>query len=98
MSAGDATSDTAGTAGDAGDAAADLPRYVIVRGGEPTPEQLAALTVALTPVVVADDEPGGPSAGFDRQPAWVRAAMMENLGRRPLVSADDLASAPPLFT
>jgi hypothetical protein len=31
----------------------DAPRYVITGGGTPTPEQLAAVTVALTPVAVA---------------------------------------------
>ncbi len=68
----------------------------MVGGGEPSPEVLAALTVALTPVVV-DDEPAGDLA-FDGQPAWVRAALLENVGRRTLVSADDLAGAPPLFS
>jgi hypothetical protein len=70
-----------------------LPRYVITGGGEPSPEELAALTVALTPVVT-----DGPASGADAPPAWVRAALMENVGRRPLVSADDLGAATPLFT
>jgi hypothetical protein len=72
-------------------AAPELPRYVVVGGGEPTAEELAALAVALTPVVVED---GAPAA----DPAWVRAALQEGIGRRPFVSADDLAAAPPLFS
>ena len=70
---------------------ADLPRYVITRGGQPTPEELAALTVALTPVAA-------PAGDDEAEPAWVAAALQEGIGRRPFVSADDLASAPPLFT
>jgi hypothetical protein len=68
-------------------------RYVVVGGGDPTAEQLAALTVALTPVAIDDET----EAGSDRPAPWVRAVLMENVGRRPLVSADDLAAAPPLF-
>lgn len=79
----------------------DVPRYVIVGGGEPTPEELAALTVALTPVtVVADPAEAGDvvDPAYAGLPPWLRAALQENLGRRPFVSADDLLMAPPLFS
>lgn len=69
----------------------DLPRYVLTAGGEPTPEELAALVIALTPA-------GAPAEDGEAEPAWVAAALQEGIGRRPFVSADDLASAPPLFT
>ena len=67
------------------------PRYVVTGGGEPSAEELAALMVALTPVA-------GPAEDDDAAPAWVDAALQEGIGRRPFVSADDLAAAPPLFT
>ncbi|MBW3620749.1 MAG: hypothetical protein KY461_10930 [Actinobacteria bacterium] len=67
------------------------PRYVVTRGGDPTLEELAAVVLALTPVAV--DE-----GASEATPAWVDAALQEGVGRRPFVSADDLASAPPLFT
>lgn len=50
----------------------------VTRGGEPTPAQLAALTVALHAVrrpAVADDRP-------PLQPAWTRAALLEGIGAR----------------
>ena len=62
-----------------------LPRYVVVDGGEPTPEQLAAIAVALTPVAVPTDD-GRPS----RPPAWLRAALAEAVGGRPMTTAEDL--------
>lgn len=65
----------------------DTPRYEIVRGGTPTDEQLAALTVALTPVAPGPaDAPTRPPA-----PAWARAAVLEHTGGRAAVSPADLA-------
>lgn len=68
------------------------PRYTIVAGGEPTPEELAAIAVALTPVVVEPDEDT-----TDRTPAWTRAGLREAVGERMVVSADDLATSVPVF-
>lgn len=50
-----------------------MPRYRIVAGGMPSPEELAALTIALTPVAVRPDDGRrvGPSEG------WLRAALHE---------------------
>lgn len=62
------------------------PRYVIVGGGTPSPEHLAALAVALTPVAVpAREGPRGPTG-------WALASLLEGVGRRRFVSADDLAA------
>lgn len=64
---------------------ADPPRYVMVGGGTPSPEHLAALAVALTPVAVPIEEgPGGPTG-------WALASLLEGVGERRFVSADDLA-------
>jgi len=65
----------------------------VTSGGVPGPEQLAALVLALTPVV-------GPGPGPDDEdtedavahvPAWTRAALLEGIGGRNAVSAPDLA-------
>ena len=61
-------------------------RIEVVGGGSATPEQLAALVVALTPVAVADDET------VHRPPAWARAALMENIGGMRVASPADLAA------
>lgn len=63
----------------------DAPRYVVVGGGRPTPEQLAALTVALTPTAVPDQAPP------DRPGGWARAALLEGVGARPFASPAELA-------
>lgn len=63
----------------------DTPRYVITGGGTPTPEQLAALTIAMTPVVVEADEPTGPPGGN-----WASAAIREGVGHRTFVARADL--------
>lgn len=49
------------------------PRYVVVGGGDPTPEQIAALAVALTPVATPQQEPVA-------TPAWLRAGLYEGVG------------------
>lgn len=73
----------------AADDTPDTPRYVVTGGGEPTPEQLAALAVAMTPVAVpADDD--GPASGAAS--AWAHAALMEGVGHRTFVAMPDLAA------
>lgn len=62
-------------------------RYLVVGGGVPSPEQLAALTVALTPVVVAEPEPPAPRPAT---PPWALAAIHEATGGPPLAAAPDL--------
>lgn len=62
--------------------------FAVTGGGEPSDEELAAITVALTPVVVEaadggrDDVPRG----------WNRAALIEGVGGRPSASLPDLVS------
>ena len=56
----------------------------VVGGGTPTPAELAALVVALTPT-------GGGDAQQHRGPApWLRAAMIEGVGGRPPTSPADV--------
>lgn len=57
----------------------------IVGGGEPTPGQLAALVIALTP---AGD--GGAGAPATAPAPWRRAAVIEGVGGRPPVSPTDI--------
>jgi hypothetical protein len=63
----------------------------VVGGGEPTPEELAAVLVALTPAGGDGGGDGGPTT-----PAWTRAAMLEGVGGRPAASPADLATSLPL--
>lgn len=63
----------------------------VVGGGEPTPQELAAVLVALTPT-----GGGGSTSAPDRTPAWTRAAMLEGVGGRPAASPADLPTALPL--
>jgi hypothetical protein len=69
-----------------------LPRYELVRGGTPTPEQLAALVVALTPVPVVEEGVDGQDTPATT-PAWLRAALLEGVGDRRYASPGDLAHA-----
>jgi hypothetical protein len=69
------------------DEAVTAPRYQIVAGGEPSPEELAAVAIALTPVVIDDREPGTRSD----LTGWLRAALHEGVGGAPLISADQVA-------
>ncbi len=71
----------------AADETPDTPRYVVTGGGTPTPEQLAALAVAMTPVAVPDDD--GPASGAASH--WAHAALMEGVGHRTFVAMPDLA-------
>jgi hypothetical protein len=64
-------------------------RMRITRGGEPTLEQLAALTVVLTA--------GGGSAapaGSTPPPAWAQAALLEGIGGRIVEEPAHLRSLP----
>ncbi len=63
------------------------PALRVVAGGEPTPEELAALVVALTPTG------GGDAQGSHGPAPWLRAAMIEGVGGRPPTSPADLAVA-----
>ena len=66
----------------------EAPRYVVTGGGTPTPEQVAALTVAMTPVVVEDDD-DAPTSGAASH--WAHAALLEGVGHRTFVAMPDLA-------
>jgi hypothetical protein len=58
------------------------PQVRVIAGGTPTPEELAALVVALTPTGGGQPAPRGPAP-------WRRAAMLEGIGaRRPTSPAD----------
>lgn len=70
--------------------APDAPRYVITGGGTPTPEQLAAVAVALTPVAVAV-EAVAVDAGGGLAP-WARAGLLESIGHRRFVAMPDIAA------
>ena len=62
------------------------PQVRVVAGGAPTPEELAALVVALTPT--------GGGAPARRGPVpWRRAAMLEGVGARRPTSPADLGVA-----
>ncbi|MDX1511438.1 MAG: acyl-CoA carboxylase subunit epsilon [Nitriliruptorales bacterium] len=58
------------------------PTIRIVGGGEPTAEELAALTIALDALIDQSAE----DAGGDAQSGWVLAALREGVGG-PLVTA-----------
>jgi hypothetical protein len=67
-----------------------VPDLAITRGGVPSPEQLAALTVALSatrPAGTADDRP-------PLQPAWTRAALLEGIGARIVEDPSQLTRLP----
>jgi hypothetical protein len=63
---------------------------VIDRGGDPSPEELAALTVALTALGAAA---AGPAAD-PLPPAWTRAALLEGVGARIVAAPGDLPGLP----
>lgn len=56
----------------------------ITVSGDPTPEEVAAITLALDAVAAAD------GAGPARRPAWIRAARLEQTGGTPARSPADL--------
>lgn len=62
------------------------PSIVVTGGGDPTPEQLAALVIALTPAAGGEEEPDEVPRG------WRRAALIEGVGGRPSASLPDLVS------
>lgn len=64
------------------------PDIVVTGGGEPTPEQVAALVIALAPV--AGDGGDGDAAPDEVPRGWRRAALIEGVGGRPSASLPDL--------
>lgn len=73
------------------------PRYRIVEGGEPTPAQLAAMVVALTPREPDDtgpeaDDPGGEERDPERTSPWGRAGRLEAVTGRRVVDPTTLAA------
>lgn len=66
------------------------PRYLITGGGTPSSEELAAITVALTPVARAPVEDDAPPSGALSN--WAHAAIYEGIGHRTFVAAPDLAA------
>jgi hypothetical protein len=75
------------------DDAMPTPRYTVTAGGTPTPEQLAALVVALTPVAVPEpeDEVDAAGLGAGAPSNWAHAALLEGVGHRTFVALPDLA-------
>jgi hypothetical protein len=67
------------------------PRIEIVGGGEPGPEEIAAVVLALTPVVRQPEVAArGP---MESVAAWRLAAMLEGVGdAAPVVSSADLGA------
>jgi hypothetical protein len=64
----------------------------VTGGGDPSREQLAAITIALTPVRVptVEDAPGHATRGAWGVGNWQRAAIVEGLGGRRPASLQDL--------
>lgn len=67
--------------------AADLPRYRVVAGGRPSPEELAALAVALTPVLVERYDGTAVAAS-----GWLTAALHEAVSGARVTSAAEVAA------
>jgi hypothetical protein len=61
---------------------------VVVAGGQPDADELAALVIALTPVAVA--APVAPRGAPPLDDRWTAAAIAEAVGGRPAVSAADV--------
>ena len=65
--------------------------WAVTGGGVPTPAELAAIAIALTPVPApAVDVPDDEATGSRRVANWVRAAIVEGIGGRPPTSMQDL--------
>lgn len=66
-------------------------RIEVLEGGEPSPEEFAAIVLALTP-----DEAEGPGRGHEgaRPSGWRRAALLEGVRRTRYASASDLHGEP----
>jgi hypothetical protein len=60
------------------------PRTSVLRGGQPTHEQAAALAAALLTVAVTDAGSTAAASG------WQRAALLEGVGSRPFAQRSDL--------
>ena len=61
--------------------------FAVTGGGEPSAEELAAITIALTPVAGDDEADDGTQAS-----GWRRAALVEGVGGRNAASLPDLVS------
>ena len=57
----------------------------VERGGTPTPEEIAAIVLALTQLRA--------TTATGQQPAWQRAAVLEGVGTPACASVADLAAA-----
>lgn len=67
--------------------------HIQVLDGHPTPEELAAVVVALTPVAAAP--PATAESAATAVPAWTRAALLEGVGGGPAVASPaDLGRRP----
>ena len=73
-------------------------RLVVTQGGPLSPEELAAVIVALTPVVHVEEEAADGSGSAGDVPGWGLAALLEGVGDRPATSYADLASRLPEVT
>jgi hypothetical protein len=69
------------------------PHVRVVGGGTPSAAELAAVVVALTPVGPPASDPVGGSTAAGGAGAWARAALLEGVGARPVVSAPELDRA-----
>lgn len=67
-------------------------RIVVTAGGEPTPQELAALVVALTPVRVSGGAGPEEPTRQEGMPPWQRAALLEGCGLRAVASPSDLSA------
>jgi hypothetical protein len=76
----------------AGDAPERRARLEVVGGGTPTPEQLAAVVLALTPTAAADGERPNERPTV---PAWTAAALAEGVGGPRVVLPADLTAPGP---
>jgi hypothetical protein len=66
-------------------------RVEVRGGGTPTPEQLAALVVALTPSGGTDES----GDGRPTLPAWTAASLREGVGRAQVLAPADLRDLDP---
>lgn len=73
---------TSGGRSDGDDTALET-RFVITGGGPVSPEEVAALVIALTPVRREDDQE-------PQMSGWRRAALLEAIGGRPSISSADV--------
>ena len=61
-----------------------------IRGGRPSPQQVAALTAAIAGIAASTPQP----EVRPRASGWARAARLESVGQAPFISSDDPRLAP----